>query len=58
MCVCVCVCGGGGGGGGGGKVLCVWGGGGAGNKIVFRRGVGSGSAAKGGPTEKVGIPYL
>ena len=27
-------------------------------KLFFRRGVGSGSAAKGGPTEKVGIPYL
>ena len=53
MCVCVCVCvcvGGGGGGGGGGrcwKQNCFLGG-----------GVGSGSAAKGGPTEKVGIPYL
>ena len=32
-------------------------GGGAGKKIDFRRG-GSGSAAKGGLTEKVGIPYL
>ena len=46
MCVFVCVCGGGGGGG-------------AGNKNVFRRGGGeSGSTAKGGLTEKVGIPYL
>ena len=56
MCVCVC---GKGGGGGGGKVLCVW------EEEVLETklflgggGVGSGSAAKGGPTEKVGIPYL
>ena len=46
--VCVCV-----GGGrccvGGGEVLEI--------KLFFRRG-GSGSAAKGGLTEKVGIPYL
>ena len=48
--VCVCV------GGGGGKVLCV-GGEVLETKWFFRRG-GSGSAAKGGLTEKVGIPYL
>ena len=50
--VCVCV----GGGGGGGGRCCVWG-----EvleiKLFFRRG-GSGSAAKGGLTGKVGIPYL
>ena len=57
MCVCLCVCVGGG--GGGGKVLCVWGGEEVlETKLFFRRGVGSGSAAKGGPTKKVGIPYL
>ena len=64
MCVCLCVCVGGGGGegrgGGGGARCCVC--------VVGRRcwkqncflggGVGSGSAAEGGPTEKVGIPYL
>ena len=56
MCVCVCVWGGG---EGGGKVLCVWGGEEVlETKLFFRRGVGSGSAAKGGPTKKVGIPYL
>ena len=39
--------------------VCVGGGGGAGRKNCFLGGgVGSGSAAKGGPTEKVGIPYL
>ena len=43
----------------GGGAVCVWGGG-AGNNFFFRgRGArGSGSAAKGGLTEKVGIPYL
>ena len=53
MCVCLCVCVGGGQGAvcdGGEEVLET--------KLFFRRGVGSGSAAKGGPTEKVGIPYL
>ena len=62
MCVCLCVCGGGGGGeeGRGGKVLCV----GRGGRRCWKQNcflggeVGSGSAAKGGPTEKVGIPYL
>ena len=59
MCVCVCVGGGGGGGGGGGKVLC-----GGGERRCWKQncflggGVGSGSAAKGGPTENVGNPYL
>ena len=56
--MCVCVCGGGGGGGGGGKVLCVWGEEVLETKLFLGGGVGSGSAAKGGPTEKVGIPYL
>ena len=56
MCVCVCVCVGGGGGGQGavcgGERRC-W------KQNCFLGGeVGSGSAAKGGPTEKVGIPYL
>ena len=56
MCVCLCVCGG----GRGGKVLCVC----VGGRRCWKQncflggGVGSGSAAKGGPTEKVGIPYL
>ena len=58
MCVFVCVCGGGGGGGGQGAV-CVGGGEEVlETKLFFRRGVGSGSAAKGDPTKKVGIPYL
>ena len=42
-------------------MLCVWGGEEVlETKLFFRRGggVGSGSAAKGGPTEKVCIPYL
>ena len=57
MCVFVCVCGGGGGWGEQGAV-CV------GGRRCWKQncflggGVGSGSAAKGGPTEKVGIPYL
>ena len=60
MCVCLCVCVGGGGGGGGvGKVLCVWGGRRCWKQNCFLGGgMGSGSAAKGGPTKKVGIPYL
>ena len=56
MCLCVCV---GGGGGGGGEARCCVGGEEVlETKLFFRRGVGSGSASKGGPTEKVGIPYL
>ena len=43
--------------GGGWKVLCGRGGEVLETKLFFRRG-GSGSAAKGGLTEKVGIPYL
>ena len=62
MCVFVCVCvwgGGGGGGEGGGARCCVWGGRRCWKQNCFLGGgVGSGSAAKGGPTEKVGIPYL
>ena len=41
--------------------VCVWGGGQVLETKLFRRGgsgSGSGSAAKGGLTEKVGIPYL
>ena len=58
MCVCVCVWGGGGEGGGQGAV-CVGGGRRCWKQNCFLGGgVGSGSAAKGGPTEKVGIPYL
>ena len=53
MCVCLCVCVG----GGGGTRCCVWGGEVLETKLFFRR-RGSGSAAKGGLTEKVGIPYL
>ena len=58
LCVCVCVWGGGGGGGGARCCMCV------GGRRCWKQncflggGVGSGSAAKGGPTEKVGIPYL
>ena len=63
MCVCVCVGGGGGGGGGGGEggqgAVCGEGGRRCWKQNCFLGGeVGSGSAAKGGPTEKVGIPYL
>ena len=43
MCVCLCVC------VCGGEVL---------ESKLFLGGRGSGSAAKGGLTEKVGIPYL
>ena len=52
MCVFVCVCVG----GGARCCVCVCGGGEEvlETKLFFRRG----SAAKGGPTEKVGIPYL
>ena len=52
MCVFVCVCGGGGGG-----AVCVWGRCWKQNCFLGEGG-GSGSAAKGGLTEKVGIPYL
>ena len=54
VCLCVCVCGG----GGGQDAVC------GGGRRCWKQncflggGVGSGSAAKGGPTEKVGIPYL
>ena len=55
----MCVCGGGGGGGRGGGQGAVWGGEEVlETKLFLGGGVGSGSAAKGGPTEKVGIPYL
>ena len=57
MCVFVCVCGGGG--GGARCCVCVGGGRRCWKQNCFLGGaVGSGSAAKGGPTEKVGIPYL
>ena len=52
MCVFVCVCG-----GGGEKMLCVCGGR-CWKQNCFLGGGGTGSAAKGGLTEKVGIPYL
>ena len=50
MCLCVCVCVWGGEG-----AVCVWRGGEVLETKLF---LGGGSAAKGGLTEKVGIPYL
>ena len=57
--MCVCLGGGGGGEGGGQGAVCDGGGRRCWKQNCFLGGgVGSGSAAKGGPTEKVGIPYL